>query len=138
MKALLFSCKNFNSKIKELATRPLQVRPELVKYKEYSSEKSIVVFITVEEGDNIEKALVGLSKEIRKFSDDTRIKKIVICPFAHLSSRLSSSELAIKFLDFLEENLQEDMEVLRVHFGSHKSLLLDVHGHKGNVRFREF
>lgn len=137
MKSLLLSCKNFESKVKELATRPKAVTPEKVNQREYKSQKSIVALITVEEGDFPEDTASKLADEIRIFSKDTGIKTLVLCPFAHLSSKLASSEAVIKTLDALEKNLKE-LDIIRVHFGSHKSLLIDIHGHKGNVRFREF
>ncbi|MES2409524.1 MAG: threonyl-tRNA synthetase editing domain-containing protein [Patescibacteria group bacterium] len=137
MKTLLLSCKNFGSKIKKLATRPETVKPEVMKQKEYVAEKSIVVLINVEIGDNIKDLSGKLADEIRIFSKDTNIKTIVLYPFGHLSNKLASSEDTVEFLNLLEKELA-DFETIRVHFGSHKSLLLDIHGHKGNVRFREF
>ena len=43
MKSLLFSCRNVNSKIKELATRPVEVEPEPVTQTEYAAEKAIAL-----------------------------------------------------------------------------------------------
>jgi len=137
MKSLLLSCKNFNSKIKKLATRPASVIPEPIKQKIYQTDKAIVALVTVEDTDDIYETVPKLAKEIKIFSNDTQIKTIVLFPFGHLSNNLASSEDTIIFFNLLEKELS-DYETIRVHFGSHKSLLLDIHGHKGNVRFREF
>lgn len=137
MKSLLLSCKKFNSKIKKLATRPESVVPEPIKQKLFETEKSIVALITVEEKDNEKEIVSKLVKDIEIFSNDTQIKTIVLFPFGHLSNDLASSEKTKNFFNLLEKELN-NYEVMRVHFGSHKSLLLDIHGHKGNVRFREY
>lgn len=137
MKILLLSCRNFESKIKKLATRPESIKPEPIKEKEYKTDKSIVALITAEENDVLDTCSKELKKEIEIFSKDTGINKIVLFPFGHLSNKLASSEDTINFLKLVEKELS-DFEITRVHFGSHKSLLLDIFGHQGNVRFREF
>ena len=137
MKSLLLSCKNFESKVNKLATRPKTVKPEGIIKDGYTAQKSIVTLITVEEGDDVKMSAKKLAEEIRKFSEDTDIKTIVVFPFAHLSNKLATSEESLNFLDLLESEL-DGLDIIRVHFGSHKSLLLDVHDHVGNVRFREF
>lgn len=138
MKVLLLSCKHFNTKIKKLATRPESIKPEPINKKEYYTDKSIVVLITVEREDNIKDISNKLLEDIKTFSKDTGIKTIVLFPFGHLSNNLASSEETIGFLDLLENKLTDGFEIVRIHFGSHKSLFLDVFGHQGNVRFREF
>lgn len=138
MKVLLLSCKHFNTKIKKLATRPEGIKPEPVNKKEYFTDKSIVVLITVEKNDDLEDILNKLIDDIKIFSKDTGIKTIVLFPFGHLSNNLASSEETVGFLDLLENKLTNEFEIVRIHFGSHKSLMLDVFGHQGNVRFREF
>jgi len=65
-------------------------------------------------------------------------KNIILLPFAHLSNRLADSGKSLKILVNLESLLKKDFNVIRSHFGSHKSLLLDIYGHPGNVRYREF
>ena len=137
MKVLLLSCKQFRSRITGLATRPAGVVAEPVTRTEYHLSKCIIALITVESSDDSQNSVQQLEREIRGFVNDTGIRNVVLFPFAHLSNRLCSSDQAVRFLNMLESRLT-DLQVMRVHFGSHKSLLLDIHGHKGNVRFREF
>lgn len=137
MKTLLISCKKFESKIKKLATRPADINPELINQSAYKTDKSIVLLITVEKEDDLTVCAKKLRDEVEIFSRDTGIKQVVIFPFGHLSNNLASSKDTTNFLDLIEKELK-GLKPIRVHFGSHKSLLLDIHGHPGNVRFREF
>lgn len=99
----------------------------------------IVVFITVEKQDlNLENLSINLSNEILKFVKETKSCSVAICPFAHLSNSLADSENSIKFFDLLEKLINKKIPMVRMHFGSDKSLMMKVFGHKGNVRFREF
>ena len=73
-------------------------------------------------------------------SQRTKHNSLVICPFAHLSNNLASTDDALDILNCVEETLKSepDFNVIRTHFGSDKTLLIDVYGHAGNVGFREF
>lgn len=68
---------------------------------------------------------------------DTSHESVVIFPFGHLSNRLADSGTTLGALNLLELQL-EGLRIRRAHFGSDKKLLLDIFGHKGNVRYREF
>ena len=138
MKALLFHCKEYGVKIERLANRPENIVPEKVEEKEQTSENCIVALITIEKGDKIKQTCFRLTKEISKMSKEVGHNKIVILPFAHLSNNLASSKDGIKAINLIEEELKKEFNVVRAHFGSHKSLLLDIYGHPGNARYREF
>ncbi len=138
MRSILFHCKNFNAKITGVSTRGVEVAPEVILSKDYSDERCIVVFITVEQGDVFEKIVPKMAKEVERFCNDTKEVRVVLCPFAHLSNKLAPFKLGIEFFDQLEKILKEKFETTRVHFGSDKDLLLHVFGHSGNVRYREF
>jgi threonyl-tRNA synthetase len=137
MKSLLLSCKRFESRLVSLGNRPKKLISEPISQPKYQAGKCMVVLITIEKGDDPPSSASKLEDEIRGFSRDTGISTIVIFPFAHLSNNLASSESALHFLDVITKSLA-DFAVERVHFGSDKSLLLDVHGHRGNIRFRQF
>ena len=138
MRALLFHCKRYNTKIDRLSNRPEKISPEEVKKKSQSAKDCIVSLITVEEKDNLKKVCPQISKEISKMSKEIGHPNIVILPFAHLSNKLADSKKGISAINEIEKNLKENHNVIRAHFGSHKSLLLDLYGHPGNARYREF
>jgi len=138
MRALLFHCKNYVTKIEKLSNRPVDIEPEKVREKEQACKDCIVSLVTIEEGDDVKKVSSGLAKEISKMSKEVGHDNIVVLPFAHLSNKLAKARDGIKALDLIEKKLKKKFNVVRAHFGSHKSLLLDIYGHLGNVRYREF
>jgi threonyl-tRNA synthetase len=138
MKSVLLHCKNYKSKIGKLANHPTDISPEPIKEKKQSEKNCIVALITVEKGDNPKRCSEELDKEISAFAQDVKVKNIVIIPFAHLSNNPADSKTEIKFFEYLQDQLAYNLNVTRGHYGSDKALLLDIKGHKGNVRFREF
>jgi threonyl-tRNA synthetase len=137
MKALLFHCKRYGVKVGKLSNRPKDIHPEKIKKKNQNCKDCIVVFLTVEKDDGSADSAKQISKEIKKMSEEIGHKNVVLLPFAHLSNNLAQSEKVLQTLELIEKSLSE-YNVSRSHFGSHKSLLLDVYGHPGNARFREF
>lgn len=137
MKALLCHCRNYRSEVKKLATTPAGIKPEEIKEKVVESKDAIVVLLTIEDGDDVQKQIPGLTNEIIKMCRDTGHSNIVLFPFGHLSNKLADTATTLHALDLLEGYLKE-YDTQRVHFGSDKKLLLDIFGHKGNVRYREF
>ncbi len=138
MRALLFHCKKYGVEISELATRPKDITPEEVKEKRQNCKDCIVAFVTVEKHDDIKKTSSGLVKEIIKMCKEVGRDNVMIVPFAHLSNNLADTDDGLKAISLIENDLKDYVAVARTHFGSHKSLLLDVYGHPGNVRYREF
>ena len=138
MRVLLFHCKNYATKIEKLSNRPKGIEPEEIKEKEQKCNDCIVSFITLEEKDDTKKVSSELAKELSKMSKEVGHDTIVMLPFAHLSNKLASAKEGIKALDLIENKLKKKFNIIRAHFGSHKSLLIDIYGHVGNVRYREF
>jgi len=138
MRALLFHCKNYKTKVETLANRPKDIEPEEVNEKEQSCEDCVVALITVEKGDNIKKCCKGITEELTKMSQEVGHNNIVIVPFAHLSKKLADTTKGLEALNCIEETMNNGHRVMRAHFGSHKALLLDIYGHPGNARYREF
>lgn len=137
MKALLCHCRNYRSEVKKLSTTPVGIKPEDVKERIIEAHDAIVVLVTVESGDNIESSISKLAEEVKKMSNDTGHNNIVLFPFGHLSNKLADTDTTINAINLLEKELK-DFNPKRTHFGSDKKLLLDIFGHKGNVRYREF
>ncbi len=138
MRSLLFHCKNYGTKIKRMANRPKGIIPENVKEKEQKCKDCIVVLVTIEKGDNINKSVSELVREIKIMSREVKRREVVILPFAHLSNNLASVKEGTRALSMLENSLKDELNVVRAHFGSHKELLLHLYGHPGNARYREF
>ena len=138
MRSVLFHCKEYRSEFDSLATRPKDVTPEKINERVQNSQDCVVALINVEKGDDIKNSSIALAQEITQMGENVGRKNVVIVPFAHLSNKLAKSKDAIKALDIIQEMLEKQFNLTRVHFGSHKSLLLNVKGHQGNVRYREF
>ena len=92
-------------------------------------EDLVVTFIAVENGDDesIAKAAVD---EIKKYLDTVKSKKILIYPYAHLSSDLASPKYAYELLK-LTERMAKDLKlyVSRAPFGWTKAFNIKVKGH---------
>ncbi|MDQ4022696.1 MAG: threonine--tRNA ligase [Thermoproteota archaeon] len=92
-------------------------------------EDLVVTFIAVEHEDDesIAKAAVD---EIKKYLDTVKSEKVLIYPYAHLSSDLASPKYAYELLK-LTERLAKDMKlyVNRAPFGWTKAFNIKVKGH---------
>ncbi len=94
-------------------------------------DDALVAFIAVESVDEAEMMSVierGCS-EIRGVANDLGVRRIVLYPYAHLSSDLSSPDVAISVLKGLEAGLDSDFEVMRAPFGWYKGFTLKCKGH---------
>lgn len=100
--------------------------------KEGSFDDSLVVFIAVEKDDenNPEGIVKNLVSEVKKTNDQVKAENIVLYPYAHLSSSLSSPKVAVQILKDAEEALlAEDFNVKRVPFGWYKAFEISCKGH---------
>ena len=78
-------------------------------------------------------------EEIKKMCKEVKRNKVVIVPFAHLSNNLGNTKESLEILKKIETKLKRSrLKTMRAHFGSNKSLHLDIYGHPGNARYREF
>ncbi|MCX6696977.1 MAG: threonine--tRNA ligase, partial [Methanoregula sp.] len=95
-------------------------------------EEALTVFCAVESID--EEDLAGVidraAQEIMGTAGQVHVDKIVIYPYAHLSSDLASPDIAITALKALKERLDaEGFAVKRAPFGWYKSFKLSCKGH---------
>jgi threonyl-tRNA synthetase len=92
-------------------------------------EDLVVTFIAIEHGDDesIAKAAVD---EIKKYLDTVKSKRLLIYPYAHLSSDLASPKYAYELLK-LTEKMAKDMKIYvsRAPFGWTKAFNIKVKGH---------
>ncbi len=98
-------------------------------------EEVLVAFTSVEEGDDegvAEKAAKEIGEVARKVGAD----RIMIYPYAHLSSNLADPETAVKILKLLE-SLLSDFEVHRSPFGWYKAFKISCKGHPLSELSRE-
>jgi len=90
-------------------------------------EEVVVTFIAVEEGDDKAVAKKAMD-QIKESMNKIGCKKLLLYPYAHLSSKLASPSSALHVLNEME-NLGSELEVSRAPFGWTKSYKLDVKGH---------
>ena len=95
-------------------------------------EDALTVFCAVESIDeeDLEGVILQAAGEIIKTAGQVKTDKILLYPYAHLSSDLASPETAIKVLNDLQMGLVEDgFTVKRAPFGWYKSFKLSCKGH---------
>ncbi len=111
------------------------IEPEASSYE--SAEKktvditdALVMLVAVENGDTEEYARKAVGDSIA-FAKKQGIRKLVIYPFAHLSSNLESPKEAMAMLELMKAAAIEDkgIEVLSAPFGWNKRLNLMIKGH---------
>jgi threonyl-tRNA synthetase len=90
-------------------------------------EEVVVTFISVEEGDDKTVAKKAVT-EIKESMNKIGCKKLLLYPYAHLSSKLASPNSALSVLKEME-SLASDLDVSRAPFGWTKTYKLDVKGH---------
>ncbi len=138
MRALLLHCRDYGVKIVCISNRPADIAPEEIRHTEQNCKNCVVALVTVEKNDDAETACSGMVDEITKMCQEIGHSNVDILPFAHLSNNLAKSKEAIEMILLIKNKLAEKLVVVTGHFGSHKELLLDVYGHPGNARYREF
>src|SRR3989344_3179323 len=94
-------------------------------------EECLVVFTAVEKRDeaDLKKATEMLVKEITNVAGQVKTKNIVLYPYAHLSSSLSSPRAAQDVLEEAEKLLKKDFSVSHAPFGWYKAFTLKAKGH---------
>ncbi len=123
MRILQLHCNNieYTPTKKEISSAE-DISPETKHLKEV-----VVTFIAVEEGDDKSVAKKAMD-QIKESMNKMGCKKLLLYPYAHLSSKLASPSSALHVLNEME-NLASDLEVYRAPFGWTKSYKLDVKGH---------
>lgn len=127
MRILLIHAERFSYRVRE----PAIERPEENIKKEDSWKNVLVVFTTVERGDERDESIV------ERACDDIIdvLKRVgaggaVIYPYAHLSSELAPHEDAVSILSRMEKSLRDrGVNVSRAPFGWYKEFELKCYGH---------
>ncbi len=90
------------------------------------------IFIAVEKQDEVslDKSVNELVKACLDLMKQVRAKKVVLYPYAHLSSSLANPGFALQVLELSEGELKEKkIEVYRAPFGYYKEFELKCKGH---------
>ena len=90
-------------------------------------DELVVVFVAIEDGDDSSVAQSAIS-QIKASMEKIGCKKLLLYPYAHLSSNLAKPSTAIKLLKEMEDGASE-LEVSHSPFGWTKSYKIQVKGH---------
>ncbi len=90
-------------------------------------EELVVVFVAIEDGDDSSVAQNAIT-QIKNSMEKIGCKKLLLYPYAHLSSNLAKPSTAISLLKEMESGAS-DLEVSHSPFGWTKSYKLQVKGH---------
>jgi len=113
--------------------KPTPIAEELTdELREDEMENALLAFSCVESFDEKmpEKTLELIEKEIVKACGNLKIDKVMIFPFAHLSSNLSNPKTALQMLKDIQDRLRNrGLKVGRAAFGWNKEFELKSKGH---------
>ncbi len=96
-----------------------------------SMEEALTAFIAVETYDEEDPltTVENAADEIRRMVENVKAERIMLYPYAHLSSELAKPGVAVDLLKKLEETLSHDYEVKRAPFGWYKAFRISCKGH---------
>ena len=101
---------------------------EEIEKKKFRFEDIVVVFVAVENEDDESVAKTAID-EIKKSLSNLKCNKLLIYPYAHLSSNLASPSTALSVIKSMESLAKDGIEVYRAPFGWTKSFNISVKGH---------
>lgn len=97
-----------------------------------TADQALISFCTVEKEDekNPQSIARNAARSISEVAERVKTNKIVIYPYAHLSSSLASRDVAIRILNSIQAELSESgYEVIKSPFGWYKSFKISCKGH---------
>lgn len=104
--------------------------------KEFKYNNILVLFTSVEEGDD-ESVVLKAIEDVKSSLNQLGLNRILIYPFAHLSSSLANPFEAYKVLKFMEDSAKgAGIETYRAPFGWNKQFSLSIKGHPLAEQFR--
>jgi len=130
VRLLLVHADRFEYEVREKAVKEPEPLDE--SHKRGALENGLVVFSTVEKNDEQEPEQIATNaaSSIEEVLVWLKTKRVMVYPYAHLSTSLASREPAISILKALEEKLaQKGYEVSRSPFGWYKSFTITAKGH---------
>ena len=104
-------------------------KAEDVTKEENRFEEVLVLFTAIEEGDNIVTVKKTID-DLQAFLQNLKVNRILIYPFAHLSSNLSKPSEALKLIKAMEAYAkQKGIVTSRAPFGWTKQFTISIKGH---------
>jgi threonyl-tRNA synthetase len=92
-------------------------------------EEAVVLFTAIEEGDNSAMAQKAID-DVRAFLGKLKVNRILIYPFAHLSSNLSQPSQALSIIKDMEAYAKtKGIETYHAPFGWNKQFTISIKGH---------
>ncbi|MEM3442449.1 MAG: threonyl-tRNA synthetase editing domain-containing protein, partial [Candidatus Bathyarchaeia archaeon] len=92
-------------------------------------EEIVVLFTAVENGDDLSVARKAID-EVQSFLEKLKVNRILIYPYAHLSSNLAAPSEALKVVRAMEAYAKEKgIETYRAPFGWNKQFTISIKGH---------
>ena len=123
MRILQLHCDNISYE----ATKKEIKSAEDIEPKHVSIDEVVVCFVAVEDGDN-EGVAVDAISQVKESMEKIGCKKLLLYPYAHLSSDLAAPSTALSLLKLMESE-SNDLEVSGAPFGWTKSYNVKVKGH---------
>ena len=130
MRLLLIHADKFEYETKEKAVKEPEPLSDLGK--KGGLQDGLVVFSTVEKTDeeSPENTVANAAESIEEVLGWLKTKRVMIYPYAHLSTNLASRDPAIKILEDLQQKLADNgYEVSRSPFGWYKAFTITAKGH---------
>jgi Threonyl-tRNA synthetase len=124
MITLLIHAERFSYRVNEPAIK----NPEEPKVPEFEGQNVLVVFTTVEKGDD-ENVIKRAANDIIDIASKVKASSVVIYPYAHLSDNLALPSDAVKVLDELHRLISDRLQAVRAPFGWYKAFTISCYGH---------
>lgn len=137
MRILTLHCDYIKFKpIKKAIKEPEELSEE--RKKEIVVKDPLVILTAIEKGDN-DQLLKEMIESVKKTAGEVKANRIVLYPYAHLSSNLSDPTTALEYLTEAESVLKKSgFEVVRAPFGYYKEFELKCKGHPLSELSKEF
>jgi threonyl-tRNA synthetase len=109
--------------------KEISAAEEIADKKKQRYEEIVALFVSVEPGDDEEVARKAV-EGTRAFLDKLKVRRVIIYPYAHLSSNLARPKDALEVLKTMERLTREaGLETHRAPFGWNKAFQIKVKGH---------
>jgi threonyl-tRNA synthetase len=91
--------------------------------------KEVLLLLTAIESNDNEETINKMVKNLEKVIKEIGAKRVLIYPFAHISTDLKKPSEALSLLNKFKEELSKLIETHKAPFGWNKSFELKVKGH---------